>query len=293
MKLTILTTITNPSLRQDRWIEALSCYQDLADEVVIVDGSEKKVLNTNLHFGNKFKVVHLPWPYNWNWIELPRHLNAGLSQATGDWILKLDIDQLIHENDFQGLRQTLADLPSDCQGATMQKKSFTYQGKYFEKGGQEILFRNDKNIRFGKNIDKRTDLCFPIVVMGSEQVYYYGSNDHEAPQDSYDLLYGKSLKSMKTRFSYWNYDYFFKTEDFTRREFWRMSQAYEKYFGSFDFGDSEEASFQKFLNMIKGRHDRSPYTADLSIHSKYIRKEVEELTPEQLGFNCWNKYANS
>ena len=35
-KLSIFTTMTNPSERNDPWKEALNCYEDLADEVIIV-----------------------------------------------------------------------------------------------------------------------------------------------------------------------------------------------------------------------------------------------------------------
>ena len=36
MKISIFTSMTNPEARQDPWKEALACYEDLADEVIIV-----------------------------------------------------------------------------------------------------------------------------------------------------------------------------------------------------------------------------------------------------------------
>jgi len=66
-----------------------------------VDGSEvagSAVLN--LGSVKKVKYIWEPWPYEWNWVELPKHLNIGLAECTGDWVLKLDIDQFIHEDDF-------------------------------------------------------------------------------------------------------------------------------------------------------------------------------------------------
>ena len=276
MKLSILTTITNPDKRQDKWKEAIDCYRELADEVVLVDGSEvagSAVLN--LGSVKKVKYIWEPWPYEWNWVELPKHLNIGLAECTGDWVLKLDIDQFIHEDDFGFLRKSLEACNGDV--ATLQKMSMTYGKKFYQKGSAPIAFKNKEYIKIGRNVNRRTDLCFAVDTRGHgvESV------------DDYEMPLGGDLKIEKTSVSYWNYDYFFKTKEFTKEEFWRFSRAYQKYFGEWAFGDSEEKSFQKFLNMQKGRHDRAPYIYKLEDHSKHIRKAVEELTPEQFGFEAW------
>ena len=36
MKLSIFTSMTNPEERNDPWKEALECYEDFADEVIVV-----------------------------------------------------------------------------------------------------------------------------------------------------------------------------------------------------------------------------------------------------------------
>ena len=35
MSISIITTMTNPGERNDPWKEALNCYEDLGDEVII------------------------------------------------------------------------------------------------------------------------------------------------------------------------------------------------------------------------------------------------------------------
>jgi hypothetical protein len=161
----------------------------------------------------------------------------------------------------------------------MQKMSFTYGGKYYQKGAQPILVRKKDYIRFGENMDKRTDLCFPVNITGVKGLKYV---------DNKILYMGRSLKDFKTGITYFNYDYFFKDKETTKKYFWKSSQAYFKYFGQYPFGDTEEVSFQTFLTMMNGRHDRSPYIAALEDHPKYIREAVKELKPEQFGFNGWN-----
>ena len=42
MKITLLTTITNPEERQDKWKEALACYMQIADELIIENEDANK-----------------------------------------------------------------------------------------------------------------------------------------------------------------------------------------------------------------------------------------------------------
>lgn len=272
MKLSILTTITNPEARQDKWREALDCYQDLADEVIVVCGFQGDM---ELGFGGKVTAVYQDWPSEWNWVELPRHLNFGKKYCTGDWILKLDIDQLIHEKDFDSLRETLKGTPDEYKIATFQKMSMTYGGKYYQKGEQLIAFKNEDSIAIGENLQLKTDLCFAVKQTGTKYV------------GGYNLPVGLNLESFKTGISYWNYDYFFKTKDFTRKEFWRFSQAHHKYFGGWQFGSTEEDALAMFLTMQKGRYDRASYTATLETHPRYIREAVKNLTEDQFGKSGW------
>ena len=153
--------------------------------------------------------------------------------------------------------------------------SFVAGKKYFQKGGQPIAFRNEHKVVIGKNLDKETDLCFPIKQTGITYVA------------GYDLPVGTELMAFKTGISYWNYDYFFKTKEFTKKEFWRFSRAYNRYFKKWTFGDSEEASFKIFLDMQRGRYNRAPYTYKLKDHSKHIQQAIKELTPEQFGHSGW------
>jgi len=277
MKISVITTITNPEKRQDKWIEALNCYRDLADEVVMVDGSEAEHYPIYLDEISKetVKFVYLRWPYEWNWVELPRHLNAGLDKCTGDWVIRLDIDQFIHEDDFEVARAALRRCPDDCDVVTFQKMSMTYGKKYYQKGGQPIAFKRKNYIKFGLNLDKKTDLCFPVRVTEHREI------------DGYKLPIGHQLKEFKGGVKYLNYDYFFKTKDFTKKEFFRFSRAYHRYFKKWTFGRTERKAFDVFLKMMKGRHDRSPYTYELKDHPKHIREAVRNLTKDQFGLNAW------
>ena len=69
MKLSITTTMTDPESRKDPWREALECYEDLADEVVITGQN---------------------WKYDFIWNEIGKFFKKDLIklQETGlsEWI---------------------------------------------------------------------------------------------------------------------------------------------------------------------------------------------------------------
>ena len=78
--------MTNPEERGDPWKEALDCYNSLADEVVVV-GEE--------------------WPYEFKFDHIGKTFQEGFNKASGDWVIRMDLDYFFHENDFAKLKQIL------------------------------------------------------------------------------------------------------------------------------------------------------------------------------------------
>lgn len=282
MKLSIITTITNPEKRQDPWIEAINNYLDLADEVIVVNGGEAFEYET---FSNnpKLKQILLPWPEDWNFQELPRHLNAGLKEATGDWVLKLDIDQFIHENDFQTVRKAF----ESCYAPVMTFQKYTVlPGKSLLQKGEIICAINKRHypeICFGDDPESDTDLCMPLYPTAIRQV--------NAPELDYAMPIGPLVKyeeAGRSGITIWNFDYTFKTAEFTRREFYKFSKAWQNYFGKTSWGHSEEESFKVFINNMSGRCQKAPYQiTNLDVLPKYIREKYQNLKKEEFGFNGW------
>lgn len=84
--LSIFTSMTNPDLRNDPWKEALNCYKDLADEVVVVGEN---------------------WPYEFNWNYIGETFQEGLDKCSSDWVIRMDIDYFFHEKSFSTIRNAL------------------------------------------------------------------------------------------------------------------------------------------------------------------------------------------
>jgi len=288
MKISIMTTISDPVRREDKWKQAIDCYLDLADEVVVVYGNGKKdrklldkAYKNNIPSGKELVVVDLPWSYEWNWIELPKHLNTGLDRCTGDWVIRFDIDQFMGKSEFDNLKQELErKCPNDINVVAIQQMNTIYKKRYHLKVGKHIILRGSakKEIRFGKIIGAKTDLCQLVEVTDYENI------------DGYKLPIGTKPKHFRTGRQFWNYNYLFKTKDASLEELMRFGRAHERYFGNNIWGTTKEQALKEFLKMMKGRYENAIHTYKLYDQPEYIRKEVENLRPEQFGFDGWGYF---
>lgn len=277
MKLSIITTIGNEKFnvdeRRDAYREALHSYEELADEVIIVNGGKSDYIDSICSLApHKFVAIDMTWPYEWSWEELPKHLNAGLEEASGDWVIKCDIDYIFHEKDMAEIRRRLEKTIAPI--ATFQKYSFITKDRFYEKGGIPIAINKGRygmKYQFGQAINTDTDLCYPIRVENAKDGVpygYYDENEHT-----------------KLGMPFYNYDYSFKTKEVALEEFWRFAKAYQRYFGVWKFGDTKEKSSEVFLNMMRGRLKKSTHT-NFS-HPKYIKDRIESATYDEFIYDGW------
>lgn len=275
MKLSIIGLTANPTEKQYAWKEALASYVDQADEVIIINGGTE-FLNTE-----GVTEIMKPDPPIWNWAEHAKNLNMALDVATGDWIIKIDLDWVFHDKDMARLRRRLGS--SEAQNfmvATMQKKTYYPVGRYVQKGRIPIIInKNDKErVRFGRDYDNYTDLTYPIRVNPNRPVL----DEHKVPV-------GKLLMEdewAKTGIEFWNFDYTFSTYENMKKKWMRMSKSHRVYFGNTLWGDTEEEAEQLFLKNMRGKIAKS-FPVDVEELPKYIRERITNIKPEEFGFNGW------
>ena len=86
MSLSIFTSMTNPEERGDPWKEALNCYNEVADEVIVV-GED--------------------WPLKFSWDHIGKTFQEGYDKCSSDWVIRMDIDYFFHQNDIKKLKKAL------------------------------------------------------------------------------------------------------------------------------------------------------------------------------------------
>jgi glycosyltransferase involved in cell wall biosynthesis len=303
-KISIFTSITNPEQRQDAWKEAIGCYLDFADEVVVIDGSDHPGLQNATYNGlNIWKkqpiIIKHRWPEEFDWTFIGQQFQRGYDACTGDWVLRMDIDYLIHENDFEDIRKFLDNCTAPV--ACMPKKQFLLADEYRVKSLIPIAFNKKK---YGDRIklDSGGDLCqpsldeievdkekmpiisrkVPVVVTGASK----GQIQKRLPnvQEEDGVLY-----MMDKGIHIWNYECILRTKEVEAREFHRFAKAWERTFRRDSLGaESEDKALQKFLDMQLGRYKAGGWAKCLlEDHPKYMQEKIKDLTENQFGHSLW------
>lgn len=165
MRLSIFVTITDPIERQDPIIEALQSYLDLADEVVVVDGSFQTTLKVSefikimphwyqiqdqmdlidhVKSKNLKWVTTSRWPEKFDWPFIGQQFQRGYEACTGDWVIHADCDYIFHEEDIPKIRQLLADSPDEL-AFSFWKYQFLLTDRYNIKS-RTVLAVNKKEV---------------------------------------------------------------------------------------------------------------------------------------------------
>ncbi len=124
-KLSVVLATFNEEQNIER---CLSAVKDMADEVIVVDGSSKdKTVEMARRFGAKVFVTDNPPIF---------HINKqkAIDKATSDWILQLDADEVIPPELKKEIHELLQSDPVQ-NGYWMPRKNY-FLGRFLMKGGQ-------------------------------------------------------------------------------------------------------------------------------------------------------------
>ena len=131
--------MTNPEQRMDPWQEALSCYEDIGDELITV-GED--------------------WPEEFKWDHIGKTFTEGFNKCNGDWVLNLALDMFIHEKQISKMKEYFYKY-SNAPALAFPKYKFFTPGKYEIKSFDVWAINKKKfpNIKF----DGGGDLCLPTL----------------------------------------------------------------------------------------------------------------------------------
>jgi Tfp pilus assembly protein PilF len=194
----------------------LNNIYDWVDELVLIDtGSKDRTLESVNHFANymKAKKIRLDL-FKWN-DDFSAARNVSLDHAASDWILVLDADEIISDEDMMELRKTIDTVPKDVAGLRIKVKHYVndpripgfkdcddtclhaekYQG-YIETDVIRV-FRRDNRIRFDYRVYERVDNSVNSIggkVKDTDFIiHHYGYKANERV-DYYKKLLEKQLK---------------------------------------------------------------------------------------------------
>lgn len=265
MKLSIFTTATNPEQRGDLFEQPLECYQRLADEIVIMDGTFQhlKGWNDDVGASSRARFVKYEWPREFWWPFIGQQFQRGYEACTGDWVIHADLDFIFHEQDYDAIRFTLSS--TDAPAVNFLKYQFILPDRYNLKSRLVMAVNKRKygdRIRF----DSGGDLCQPS-------------------------LDGREIKPGEVpgaRIPFYNYEKILKTREQVMDDAGRMARAYERHFGERKLaGPDDQSALDKWLSMTVGRFKKPQERVALSFHPRVMQETIAALEPEQWGYSGW------
>ena len=109
--------VSNPKTLEFPFIECIKSLLPIVDELIIVNGDKctdiyrsevSNLLNeSGLGYDDKIKILHLPWSENGKKNMYMVFRSAGIFNCTGDYILPLDADEVLHEKDYSKIEEAV------------------------------------------------------------------------------------------------------------------------------------------------------------------------------------------
>lgn len=270
--ISIFTTVTNAYRRGDNVRDAMLCYKELADEVIIVNGSgiDMRLINERNH---QVRNINRKWQKEFTWEFIGEQFTTGYKACTGDWVIHADLDFIFHQKDFGKIRQALIDYP-DSPAVSFYKWQFILPDRYNLKSRLLIAVNKKK---FG------------------DRITFSGGGDLCQPQ-----LDGKDLdinEMPQAGVPFYNYEKLTKTYDQIKDDVERMDRAYKRHFGVNLYSTDSYDAMAGWLKMARGRFNKPSKHIPLSDHPKYVQETIKNLTPEQWGYSGFgllgvNDYAS-
>lgn len=258
MKLSIFMTASKPYERGDNDVDAVKCYMDLADELIVVNGGPPGDIVSHV---DQVKIVDYQWPTEFSWPFIGQQFQRGYEAATGDWVIHADLDYIFHEKDFQRIYEALKQ-HNDSPAISFYKFQFILPDRYNLKSRLVIAVNKAK---FGDRIrfDSGGDLCQPSL--DGEQLKPWQMPEAGVP--------------------FYNYEKFTKTFEQINDDVERMDRAYFRHFRRWIYQDNLLTSYGGWLRMMKGRFLKPQQHIQLEDHPKYVQETIANLKPEHWGYS--------
>jgi hypothetical protein len=233
MKITVATTYTNPEERRDPWKEALSCYEDFADEIVVT-GSD--------------------WPHDFSWELIGETFNKGFKEASGDWVMRMDIDYFIHEKQINNLKKSLikySDYPAIC----FPQYQFFIPSRF----------------------QLKTRLCIALNKKSFPNIKLNGGGDMCLATLNSTLIQPKDIPNVNIPI--YQYDSMFRTKKLIALDRSRFASAWFKYFGEYGDrgGSSPDIAYEYWYKNIMKKFSFHTNKINIDNHPKYIKEKLKNL----------------
>jgi len=287
MKISAHVNITKPKTYNYPYLECLQSFLPVCDEIIVVNGDPDNTdgsIDDIKKLSDKIKVYDYLWnDKEWDWTNICTHHQFGFEKCTGDWVIKLDIDYVLHENYIQPILNQLEGflkLKVRPFGVNVRKANILLADTVMHKS----------QIPFIVNKKDYPKICYGIA---------YDRPDFMAAiikeREKNGIFIGESIMNMNEMLR--DIDACLLTYDFTfmdyqqvlalRKANYTAYQKYENPCWTIKEEDLEDEVMDKFRKMLLARMDKKNSIIDICDHPIYIQDKVSKLTKDMLGYNMF------
>lgn len=271
MKLSIFTTIKNPKARGDTVDEALKCYSELADEVIVVNGGID--YDETDWLPEKTYLIDKEWPKEFDWSFIGQQFQRGYEACTGDIVIHADLDFIFHENHYESIRKVAERLLEEHEPAcSFYKYQFVLPDRYNLKS-RLVVMVNKKD--FG------------------DRIKFNSGGDLAQP--SLDGVYISPDSVPEAGLPFYNYEKILKTKAQVMDDVGRMERSYGRHFGKTQYGSDGPNidAYSAWVEAQIGKFKKPMERIKITDHPKVMQQTILNLTPEQFGYNGHGKLGDN
>lgn len=295
MKISAFMPLTNPKTRGDTFLEAIQTHLYWADELIVVDGGSTDgslEMIKNLA-DSRIKIVHYPWDQtSWSWIQFAHTWNAGLLEASGDWVAAGESDHIFHEAEAVRVRDEILREENKGKAVVKCQKLQSADWQHWQSKSQMYYFIHKARfpkmqICYGFDPNHRTDLAHPI--------WYEGSMYETIPAGE-AIVEGSRHERLigGTGANLYNYLWTFKTFEMVYQERLKAARAWNRFSG---FSNVYKERFEEdpfkvrawITGQILSVRAKSNRLIPLENHPKIMQEKIRnEMRPDYIGSPDWS-----
>ena len=140
------------TLNEARHIERALSSCTFADEIVVVDGGSTDGTIEILKSFEKVKIIEHPWNGHFG-----EQRQISLEHCSGDWIVRLDADEVFSEEFEKGIRALLESTPPEVVGYRVRKCNLVGNEHFYARNHDRFedtprIFRRLPGVRWVKHV---------------------------------------------------------------------------------------------------------------------------------------------